>query len=99
MIDSSSAILTSSWNFVSACTDDGLFLNEWQPGGFALVASIYYDIDDQAHRTTFYNGTVEVVEAHGFFSGETLFLITLGLGLSGLLGIWAYGQIQRLSKV
>ncbi|CAM6123942.1 unnamed protein product [Calypogeia fissa] len=69
-----------------------------QPGGFSLVASIYYDIDNQAHRTTFYNGTVEVVEAHGFFSGETLFLITLGLGLSGLLGIWAYGQIQRLSK-
>ncbi|BBN15589.1 translocon-associated protein subunit alpha [Marchantia polymorpha subsp. ruderalis] len=69
-----------------------------QPGGFALVASIYYDIDDQPHRTVFHNGTVEVIEAHGFFSGETLFLITLGMGLLGLGGMWLYGQAQKFSK-
>ncbi|KAL3681486.1 hypothetical protein R1sor_024442 [Riccia sorocarpa] len=69
-----------------------------QPGGFALVASVYYDTDDQPHRTVFFNGTIEVVEAHGFFSGETLFLISLAVGLLGLGGMWAYGQVQRLSK-
>eukprot|EP00249_Psilotum_nudum_P011041 c22933_g1_i1 orf=509-1333(-) len=69
-----------------------------QPGGFALVASIMYEVDDQLHRSVFYNGTLEVAEAGGFFSGETLFLITLGLGLLGLCGMWIYGQFQRLSK-
>jgi hypothetical protein len=28
-----------------------------------------------------------------------VFLITLGLALLVLLGLWAYGQVQQLSKV
>ncbi|KAL2620415.1 hypothetical protein R1flu_000620 [Riccia fluitans] len=69
-----------------------------QPGGFALVASIYYDTDEQPHKTVFFNGTIEVIEAHGFFSGETFFLLTLGIGLLSLAGMWVYGQVQRFSK-
>ncbi len=70
-----------------------------QPGSFDLVASVVYELGEQLHKSVFYNGTVEVVEASGFVSGETVFLITLGLGLLGLLGMWVYSQVQRLSKV
>ncbi|KAH8940119.1 hypothetical protein BDL97_15G072500 [Sphagnum fallax] len=69
-----------------------------QPGSFDLVASVVYELGEQLHKSVFYNGTVEVVEASGFVSGETVFLITLGLGLLGLLGMWVYSQVQRLSK-
>ncbi|KAJ7524187.1 hypothetical protein O6H91_18G081000 [Diphasiastrum complanatum] len=68
------------------------------PGQLAFVASIFYEVDDELHRTVFYNGTIEVVESSGFISGETVFLITLGLGLLGLFSMWIYGQFQRLSK-
>lgn len=37
-------------------------------------------------------------EVSGFLSGETLFLVTLGLGMLGLLSMWIYGQFQKLSK-
>ncbi|KAH8947579.1 hypothetical protein BDL97_11G049800 [Sphagnum fallax] len=69
-----------------------------QPGSFDLVASVVYELGEQLHKSVFYNGTVEVVEASGFVSGETVFLITLGLGLLGLLGMWVYSQVQRISK-
>ena len=70
-----------------------------QPGSFALVASILYKVDEQAYRNVFYNGTIEVVEGSGFVSGETIFLVTLGMGMLGLLGMWAYGQFTKISKV
>ena len=70
-----------------------------QPGSFDLVASVVYELNNQLHKSVFYNGTLEVVEASGFVSGETLFLVTLGLGLLGLLGMWVYAQVQRISKV
>jgi len=69
-----------------------------QPGSFDLAGSILYEVDEQLFQTVFYNGTVEVVEASGILSIETVFLITLGLALLCLLGIWVYGQIQRFSK-
>ncbi|GLJ16220.1 hypothetical protein SUGI_0271840 [Cryptomeria japonica] len=69
-----------------------------QPGEFTLVGSMFYEIDEQLYQAVFYNGTVEVVEGTGILSGETLFLVTLGLALVGLSGIWIYGQIQRISK-
>lgn len=58
-----------------------------------------YELNNQLHKSVFYNGTLEVVEASGFVSGETMFLVTLGLGLLGLLGMWVYAQVQRISKV
>ncbi|KAF6154852.1 hypothetical protein GIB67_033881 [Kingdonia uniflora] len=69
-----------------------------QPGTFDLVGTIVYEIDQQPYQSTFYNGTIEVVEASGFISIESVFLVTLGAALLGLLGLWIHGQIQNLSK-
>ncbi|XP_043709378.1 translocon-associated protein subunit alpha-like [Telopea speciosissima] len=69
-----------------------------QPGAFDLVGTIIYEIDQQPYQSTFYNGTIEVVEASGFLSIESVFLVTLGVALVGLCGLWMYGQIQSLSK-
>jgi len=70
-----------------------------QPGSFDLVGTIIYEIDQHPYQSVFYNGTIEVVEAGGFLSVESVFLVTLGVALLGLLGLWAYGQIQHFSKV
>lgn len=72
---------------------------ELQPGTFDLVGTIVYEADEQQYNSVFYNGTIEVVESGGFLSVESVFLVTLGIALTGLLGIWVYGQIQNLSKV
>ncbi|KAJ4967065.1 hypothetical protein NE237_018914 [Protea cynaroides] len=69
-----------------------------QPGAFDLVGTIIYEIDQQPYQSTFYNGTIEVVEASGFLSIESVFLVTLGVALLCLLGLWINGQIQQLSK-
>lgn len=70
-----------------------------QPGTFDLVGTIIYEIDQQPYQNTFYNGTIEVVEAGGFVSVESVFLVTLGIALLVLLVLWVHGQIQNLSKV
>ncbi|XP_074567454.1 translocon-associated protein subunit alpha-like [Curcuma longa] len=69
-----------------------------QPGSFDLVARIDYEIDQQPYQNVFYNGTIEVVEAGGFLTIESVFLVTLGVALLVFLGLWAYGQIQQFSK-
>ncbi|WRX15186.1 Translocon-associated protein (TRAP) [Theobroma cacao] len=69
-----------------------------QPGTFDLVGTIVYDIDQHPYQSTFYNGTIEVVEAGGFLSVESVFLVTLGIALLVLLGLWLHGQFQRISK-
>ncbi|KMZ71902.1 putative Translocon-associated protein, alpha subunit [Zostera marina] len=69
-----------------------------QPGTFDLVGTIFYEIDQQPYRSVFYNSTIEVVEAGGFLSIESVFLFTLGVALLGILGLWVYGQIQNISK-
>lgn len=70
-----------------------------QSGSFDLVGTIVYEIDQHPYQSIFYNGTIEVVEAGGFLSIESVFLFTLGIALVGLLFSWIYGQIQNLSKV
>ncbi|KAJ6846392.1 translocon-associated protein subunit alpha-like isoform X1 [Iris pallida] len=69
-----------------------------QPGSFDLVGTIIYEIDQHPYQTVFYNGTIEVVEAGAFLSIESVFLVTLGFALIGLLGLWTYGQIQNFTK-
>ncbi|KDP27583.1 hypothetical protein JCGZ_19588 [Jatropha curcas] len=69
-----------------------------QPGNFDLVGSIIYEIDQQGYQSTFYNGTIEVVESGGFLSIESVFLVTLGIALLVLFGLWIHGQVQNLSK-
>ncbi|XP_062177622.1 translocon-associated protein subunit alpha [Alnus glutinosa] len=69
-----------------------------QPGTFDLVGTIIYEIDQNPYQSTFYNGTIEVVEAGNVLSIESVFLVTLGIALLFLLGIWIRGQIKNLSK-
>ncbi|OVA18563.1 Translocon-associated protein (TRAP) [Macleaya cordata] len=69
-----------------------------QPGTFDLVGTIIYEIDQHPYQSTFYNGTIEVVEASGFLSIESVFLVSLGIALLCLGGLWVYRQIQQLSK-
>ncbi|KAK9080309.1 hypothetical protein SSX86_000067 [Deinandra increscens subsp. villosa] len=47
------------------------------PGTFDLVGTITYEIDQQPYQNTFYNGTIEVTEAGGLVSVETMFLVSL----------------------
>lgn len=70
-----------------------------QPGTFDLVGTIVYEIDQVPYQNTFYNGTIEVSEAGGFVSVETVFLVSLGLALLVLGGLWVRTQLQLLSKV
>ncbi|KAI3781261.1 hypothetical protein L2E82_11270 [Cichorium intybus] len=68
-------------------------------GTFDLVGMIVYEVDQLPYQNTFYNGTIEVVEAGGLVSVETLFLISLGIGLFILCVLWVRGQMQNLSKL
>ncbi|KAI3812159.1 hypothetical protein L1987_16865 [Smallanthus sonchifolius] len=69
-----------------------------QPGTFDLVGTIVYEIDQLPYQNTFYNGTIEVTEAGGLVSVETVFLVSLGLALLVLLGLWVRTQLQFQSK-
>ncbi|XP_006487409.2 translocon-associated protein subunit alpha [Citrus sinensis] len=69
-----------------------------QPGTFDLVGSIVYEVDQHPYQSTFYNGTIEVVESGGFISIESVFLVTLGIALLVLFGLWIHGQVKQLSK-
>ncbi|KAI3745186.1 hypothetical protein L1987_58292 [Smallanthus sonchifolius] len=69
-----------------------------QAGAFDLVGTIVYEIDQLPYQNTFYNGTIEVTEAGGLVSVETVFLVSLGIALLVFLGLWVRGQIQNLSK-
>ncbi|KAJ7978572.1 Translocon-associated protein subunit alpha [Quillaja saponaria] len=69
-----------------------------QPGTFDLVGTIIYEIDQHPYQSTFFNGTIEVVEAGAFLSIESVFLVTLGIALIVILVLWIRGQIQQLSK-
>ncbi|KAG0457490.1 hypothetical protein HPP92_022647 [Vanilla planifolia] len=69
-----------------------------QPGSLDLVGTVVYEIDQQLYQNVFYNGTVEIIEASGFLTIESVFLVTLGVALIALLFLWAYGRIQQLSK-
>ncbi|KAK9113251.1 hypothetical protein Scep_020770 [Stephania cephalantha] len=69
-----------------------------QPGQFDLVGTIIYEIDQHPFQSTFYNGTIEVVEANGFLSMESVLLVTFAIALLVLLGLWIHGQVQHLSK-
>eukprot|EP00850_Spirogloea_muscicola_P021231 SM000241S08520 [mRNA] locus=s241:182591:184642:- [translate_table: standard] len=70
-----------------------------QPREFTLATAIFYLVDGQLHASAAFNSTVDVTEASGPLSGETIFLTLLAAGVLGLLGMWAYAQLQKLSKV
>lgn len=70
-----------------------------QAGTFDLIGTIVYEIDQQPYQSTFFNGTVEVIEPSGFLSIETVFLVLLGLGLVIALGLWIQARVQNFSKI
>ncbi|KAL6213146.1 hypothetical protein ACLB2K_012593 [Fragaria x ananassa] len=67
-----------------------------QPGTFDLVGTIIYEIDNHPYQSTYYNGTIEVVEAGSLLSIESVFLITLGFALLVLLGLWIHAKSATL---
>lgn len=69
-----------------------------QAGTFDLVGTIVYEIDQHPYQSTFYNSTIEVTEAGGPLSVESVFLFCLGIALLGLLGVWIRSQIEHFSK-
>ncbi|CAI9764360.1 unnamed protein product [Fraxinus pennsylvanica] len=69
-----------------------------QAGAFDLVGTIVYEIDQNPYQSTFYNGTIEVIESGGLLSVESVFLFCLGVALLGLLGFWIRSQIHHFSK-
>lgn len=69
-----------------------------QTGTFDLVGTIIYEIDQNPYQSTFYNGTIEVTEAGGFLTIESVLLVSVGVALLGLFGLWIRSQIQSLSK-
>ncbi|GFY94606.1 XAP5 family protein [Actinidia rufa] len=70
-----------------------------QSGTYDLVGTIVYEIEENPYQSTFYNGTIEVAEASGPLSVESVFLFFLGIALVGFFGIWIRNQIQHFSKV
>ncbi|KAL3539059.1 hypothetical protein ACH5RR_002425 [Cinchona calisaya] len=69
-----------------------------QAGAFELVGTIVYEIDQHPYQSTFYNGTIEVTEAGGPLSVESVFLVSLGIALVGFVVFWIRNQIQHWSK-
>lgn len=69
-----------------------------QAGAFDLVGTIVYEIDQNPYQSTFYNGTIEVIESGGLLSVESVFLFCLGVALLSLLGFWIRSQIHHFSK-
>lgn len=70
-----------------------------QAGIYDLVGYVVYEIDGGLYKNVFHNGSIDVLENGGFVKGETIFLCSLGLGILGLLGMWAYSQAQNFLKV
>jgi translocon-associated protein subunit alpha len=69
-----------------------------QPGSYDLVGHVVYEVEGKPHRSVFHNGTIDVAEAGYLPKGETIFLSLFGLGLLGLLGMWAYSKVQEFIK-
>ncbi|CAN1300969.1 Translocon-associated protein subunit alpha [Linum perenne] len=69
-----------------------------QAGSFDLVGTIIYEIGQHPYQSTFYNGTVEVVESVDF-NMESVFLVTLGIALLIQFGLWIDAKMRIVSKV
>lgn len=63
------------------------------------MGTIVYEIDQHPYQSTFYNGTIEVTEASGPLSVESVFLVSLAIAFVGFAVFWIRNQIQHWSKV
>lgn len=69
-----------------------------QAGGFDLVGTIVYQIDGKPYQSTFYNGTIEVVEDGPLFRMESVFLSGLLISLIVLLMIYIKNGLRHMTK-
>ncbi|ESQ50872.1 hypothetical protein EUTSA_v10022826mg [Eutrema salsugineum] len=69
-----------------------------QAGAFDLVGTIIYEIDGKPYQSTFYNGTIEVVEDGPLFRMESVFLCGLLLLVITLLIIYIQNNMKHLTK-
>eukprot|EP01121_Diplochlamys_sp_Union-15-3_P008900 TRINITY_DN2394_c0_g1_i1.p1 TRINITY_DN2394_c0_g1~~TRINITY_DN2394_c0_g1_i1.p1 ORF type:complete len:246 (+),score=42.08 TRINITY_DN2394_c0_g1_i1:105-842(+) len=70
-----------------------------EPRDFRLVAHVYYTDEDRVnYTTTFFNDTVFLMEAENVSNFDSFFIYTLGLGLLGLAGYWAYNRFFTNSR-
>lgn len=70
-----------------------------QAGAFDLVGTIIYEIDGKPYQSTFYNGTIEVVEDGPLFRMESVFLSGLLIFVIVLLAIYIQNGLKHMTKV
>lgn len=70
-----------------------------QAGAFDLVGAIIYEIDGKPYQSTFYNGTIEVVEDGPLFRMESVFLSGLLISVIVFLIIYIQNSLRHMTKV
>lgn len=70
-----------------------------QAGAFDLVGTIIYEIDGKPYQSTFYNGTIEVVEDGPLFRMESVFLSGLLISVIIVLIIYIQNGLRHMTKV
>jgi hypothetical protein len=65
-----------------------------EPREFQIAATIWYeDSDQRLYSSTFFNSTVELVEAESAFDSSLLFGAVAVLAIAGLIGFGAYRAV------
>lgn len=70
-----------------------------QAGAFDLVGTIIYEIDGKPYQSTFYNGTIEVVEDGPLFRMESVFLSGVLMSIIIVLIIYIQNGLRHMTKV
>jgi len=70
-----------------------------EPREFGLQANVYYsDAHGENYTSTFYNGTIFLVESNESIDAQTLFTYVGILGVAGLVGFVVYKSGRTISK-
>jgi len=71
-----------------------------EPREFGFVADVYYwnTISDEEHKSTFFNGTVEIIEKEGTLDAQTFFSYSGGIALFGLLAYIGFKLAPNFRK-
>ncbi|VVB15734.1 unnamed protein product [Arabis nemorensis] len=69
-----------------------------QAGAFDLVGTIIYEIDGKPYQSTFYNGTIEVIEDGPLFRMESVFLSGVLISVIIVLIIYIQNGLRHMTK-
>jgi len=69
-----------------------------EPRDFGLSLSVNYKTDSANYTSTFYNGTIILVEPAGEFDVQTLFTYVGLIGVAGLLGFFVLKGLRSAGK-